>query len=63
VPEGLVSRQIGHIEAVPDRVELPAVIDAPEAAFFVAPKEQRGAAVGAPVIQYADPPRAVTKGD
>jgi len=39
------------------------VINAAQAAFFVAAEEQRGAAMRAAVIEHADPPCAVAKGD
>jgi len=50
LPEVLVGRQIGHVQAITGDVVFPAVIDAAQAAFLVAPKEQRGAAVRATVI-------------
>ena len=63
VPKVLVWRQIGHIETIAGDVVFPAVIDAAQAAFLVAPKEQRSAAVRATVIEHADPSEAVAKGD
>jgi hypothetical protein len=63
LPEILVCRQIGHIEAVARDVVFPAVIDAAQAAFFIAAEEQRGAAVRAAVVEHADPPCAVAEGD
>src|SRR5258708_37273602 len=61
-PEVLVCRQIGHIETIAGDVVFPAVINAAQAAFFVAAEEQRGAAMRAAVIEHADPPCAVAKG-
>src|SRR6266700_224345 len=39
------------------------MIDAAQTAFFVAAKEQRGAAMRASMIQYANMPQAVAKSD
>jgi len=63
LPEVLVGRQIGHIEAIARDVVFPAVIDAAQATFLVAAEEQRGAAVRAAVIEHANPSGAVAKRD
>jgi hypothetical protein len=63
VAEILVGRQIWHVEAIAGGVELPAVIDAAQSALLVASEKQRGAAMRTTVIENADPPRAVAKGD
>ena len=44
-------------------LELPAVIDATDSAFFVASERERGATVGAGGIDYADASVGVAKGD
>ena len=56
-------RQARHVQAVAGNVELPAVIDAAQTAFLVAPQEQRRAAVRAAMVHHADPAFAVAKGD
>ena len=56
VLEVLVRRHVGHVDAVAVDVEFPAVIDAAEAVFLVAPEEQRGAAVRAAMVHDADAP-------
>ena len=56
-------RQARHVQAVAGDIELPAVIDAANAALLVAPEEQRGAAVRAAVVHHADPAVAVAEGD
>ena len=63
MPEVLVRRQVGHLQAIAGGVELPAVIDAAQAALFIATEEQRGAAVRAAMIEDADAARAVAEGD
>ena len=63
IAEVLVCRQIGHVEAIAGDIVFPAVIDAAQPAFLVAAEEQRGAAVRTAVVEYADPSRAVAKGD
>ena len=47
LPEVLIRRQIGHVEAIAGGVEFPAVIDAAQAAFLVAAEEQRRTTVRA----------------
>ena len=61
--EILFGRQVRHIEAIALGVELPAVIDAAQPALLVAPEEQRGAAMGAAVVQDADRSAAVAERD
>ncbi len=61
--EVLRRRHIRHFEATPFDIEFPAVIDAPDAVFLVAAEEQRGAAVGALMVEHADPAGTVAKGD
>ena len=56
-------RQARHVHAVAGDVVLPAVIDAADPAFLVAPQEQRGAAVRAAMVHHADPALAVAKRD
>src|SRR5262245_34165470 len=56
-------RQTGHVEAVAGNIEFPTVIDAAQAALFVAAQKQRGAAVRAAMIHHADATGAVAKGD
>src|SRR5260370_9711298 len=59
----LVDGQVRHLQAVARRVELPAVIDAAQAALLIAAKEQGGTAMRAAVIKDADPARTVAKRD
>ena len=54
---------VRHLEAASARVELPAMVDAAQSAFFVAPEEQRGPAVRAVRPQQPDPAGAVAKRD
>ena len=56
-------RQARHVDAVARNVELPAVIDAANALFLVAPEEQRCAAMRTAVIHHADPAGAIAKRD
>ena len=56
-------RQARHVDAVAGDVELPAVVDAADAAFLVAAEEQRRAAVRAAVVHDADAAGAVAKRD
>ena len=63
VLEVLRRRHVRHVEAVAFDVELPAVIDAAQAAFLVAAEEQRGAAVRAAMLHDADPAVGVAEGD
>ena len=51
------------IDAVAVDVELPAVVDAAEAALFVPAEPEGGAAVGAELVEEADAPVGVTEGD
>ena len=63
VLEVLRRRHVRHVDAVAFDVELPAVIDAAQAAFLVAAEEQRGAAVRAAMLHDADPAVGVAEGD
>ena len=45
LPEVLVGRQVGHVDAVAIGVELPAVVDAADAAVLIPAIEQGGTAV------------------
>ena len=47
----------------PVDVELPAVVDAAQPVFFVAAEEQRGAAMGAELVEQPDLAVAVAEGD
>jgi hypothetical protein len=58
-----LGRFVGHVHTPTARIELPAVIDAPQAALFIAPKEQRGAAMRAMTAYQADLPSGVAEGD
>src|SRR5258708_20468410 len=51
------------IDAVALHVIFPAVIDAAQAAFLVAPEKQRDAAMRAELVEEADATVAVTEGD
>jgi hypothetical protein len=63
VLEVLVRWHVRHVEAVAFSVELPAVIDAADAALLVAPEEQRCATMRAAVIHDADATRRIAKAD
>ena len=63
VLEVLRRRHVRHVEAVAFDVELPAVIDAAQAAFLVAAEEQRGAAMRAAMLHDADAAVGVAEGD
>ena len=52
-----------HVDAVAGDVELPAVVDAAQALFFVAAEEHRGAAVRAGVLHQADRAGRRAEGD
>src|SRR5262249_48280280 len=54
---------VGHVETVALDVELPAVIDAAQARFLVASKEETRSAVWAVVPNESDLPGSVTEGD
>ena len=54
---------VGHVDAVAVDVELPAVVDAAQAGFFVAAEEQGRAAVRAVVLDQADLAVGVAEGD
>ena len=58
-----VGRLVHHVGALAVDVELPAVIDAAQAAFFVAPQPQRRQPVGAQFLQQADASVGVAEGD
>src|SRR5690349_19115218 len=45
-----------HVEDVAVHIELPAVIEAAEAAFLVAPESERGLAMRATLAEHAEPP-------
>ena len=62
-PEIRLGGLIGHVDAVAGGVELPAVVDAAQAGFFVAAEEQRGAAVRAVVLEQADLAVGIAEGD
>jgi hypothetical protein len=53
----------GHVDARSDRVELPTVVDASQAALLVPSEEQRRATMGAVCIEETDSARAVAEGD
>jgi hypothetical protein len=57
------SRFRGGFEHVAFDVVLPAMIDAPQAALFVATVKQRSPAMGAVLVQKTDLPPSVTKSD
>jgi len=63
VLEILVRRHARHVDAVAGDVVFPAMIDAADPAFLVAPQEQRGAAMRAAMVHHADPACAVAKRD
>lgn len=63
VLEVLVRQHVRHVNAVAGDVELPAVVDAADAARLVAAEEQRGAAMRAAMVHHADLARAVAEGD
>ncbi|MNL21124.1 hypothetical protein D3C87_1423990 [compost metagenome] len=54
---------VGHVEALSVRVELPTVVNAPNAVLLVPPEKQRRAAVWAPVVENAHAPAGVTESD
>src|SRR5205823_1720286 len=54
---------VGHVDASAVDGELPAVVDAADASLLVAAEEQRGAAVGAVVLNQADLARGVAVAD
>jgi hypothetical protein len=56
-------RNAWHIHAIAGNIELPAVIDAAQAARLVAAEKQRGATVRTAMVHHADPAVAVAKGD
>ena len=53
----------GRFEHIPFDVVLPAVIDASQAAFFVAAVKQRSPSMRAVLVQEADPPPSIAKRD
>src|SRR5216684_6405675 len=61
--ELVLRRLVELVEAVAFDVEFPAVIDASEAAFLVAPEEQRDAAMRAEFVDEPDAAIAVAEGD
>ena len=61
--EVVLFRLVHHVGAGAGDVELPAVIDAAQAAFLVAPEVQRGAAVRAEFVEQADAAFAVAESD
>jgi len=56
-------RLVQLVDAGAGDIELPAVVDAAQPAFLVAPEEQRGAAVRTILVQKPDAALRVTKGD
>jgi hypothetical protein len=54
---------VGQIKRFAVAVEFPAVIDAPEAAFFVATKEKIGTTVRAMGVQHANMTITIPEGD
>ena len=56
-------RLVHLLDAIAFDVELPAVIDAPQAGFLVASKPQRGAAMRAELVDEPDAALAVAKTD
>ena len=52
-----LGRLVGHVDAGAVDVELPAVVDAAQPGFFVAPEEQRRAAMRAVVLRAGRPAR------
>ena len=63
VLEVVLLRLVHHVDAGAGDVELPAVIDAAQAAFLVAPEVQRGATVRAEFVDQADAAFAVAERD
>src|SRR5262249_48746443 len=63
VLEGALLRLIGHVDAAPGHVELPAVIGAAKPALFVASEKQRGATMRAIHRQEPDLPARVAEGN
>src|SRR5262249_16749976 len=59
----LVLRCIRHVDAITRCVELPAMIDAADAPFLIAPEEQGGAAMRAAVVHDPDSAYAVAEPD
>ena len=59
----VVARLARQVDAVAVDVELPAVIDAAEAALFIAAEEQRRGAVRAVLVEQADAALAVAEHD
>src|SRR5262249_48947946 len=63
LPEVLVRWQVRHIDAGTVGVELPAMIDAADAASLVSAIEQRCAAMRAAMVHYTDTPRCIAERD
>jgi hypothetical protein len=61
--EILVGRQARHIHAIARHIELPAVIDAAQAALLVAAEKQRRAAVRTAMVHDADAAIRVAEGN
>ena len=61
VREPQLLRLVHHVHTPAFDVELPAVVDAAEPALLVAPEEERGLPVRAPLVEDSDPPLRVTK--
>ena len=61
--EVAVGRLAGHVDALAGGVELPAVVDAAQAALLVATEEQRRAAVRTERADHADLAVGVAEGD
>ena len=62
-PEVGLGRLVRHLDAVAVHVELPAVIDAAQAALLVAGEMERGAPVRAFLVEDADPPFRIPERD
>ena len=61
--EAAFGRLRDHLQHLAVHVELPAVVEAAQTAFLVAPEEQRGLAVRAELAEHADTPVGVAEGD
>jgi hypothetical protein len=61
--ELVLGRLVRHVDALPVDVELPAVVDAAQAALLVAAEEQAGTAVRAELVEPAEAALAVAEGD
>ena len=57
-----LGRLVRHLHAIAVHIELPAVIDAAQAAVLIAAEIERGAPVGAFLVENADPAARVPEG-